>query len=96
MIYALPFGSYNSRRYSNPWGAVVTFRDGIKPCYDFTGHWDGEAVVISAEPGAVLAFGQRDNRGNGTRKYLFVAEADGSLRDVTEAGARNHANGSAG
>ena len=85
------FPDFNSRRFSRPWGAIVTFPDGIKPSYAFTGHWDGQAVIIEAEPGAVVAFGQRDYRGNRTTKTLFVVGAGGELTEVTEAAAREHA-----
>jgi len=85
------FPDFNSRRFSRPWGAIVTFPDGIKPSYAFTGHWDGQAVIIEAEPGAVVAFGQRDYRGNKTTKTLFVVGSDGELTEVTEAAAREHA-----
>jgi len=88
------FPDFNSRRFSRPWGAIVTFPDGIKPSYAFTGHWDGQAVIIEAEPGAVVAFGQRDYRGNRTTKTLFVVGADGELTEVTEAAAREHATAS--
>lgn len=85
------FPDFNPRRFSRPWGAIVSFPDGIKPSYTFTGHWDGQAVIIEAEPGAVVAFGQRDYRGNKTTKTLFVVGSDGELTEVTEAAAREHA-----
>jgi len=87
------FDRYNERRYSKPWGAVITFPDGIKLNYDFRGHYDASAgdVLIEADAGAVVAFGQKDNRGNGTFKKLYLVGPDGALTHVTESEARDHA-----
>ena len=87
----VPFAPYNTRRYGNPWGAVIRFVDN-RPVYEFfKGHWDGDVVVLDAEPGAVVAFGQKDLRGRNSRKQLYVVEPDGSLREVTEHEARRWA-----
>lgn len=96
---------YNYRRYGRPWGARVTF-DGGKPVYEWTGHYDGEALVLDAEPGDVIAFGQKDHRNpRGTVKYFAIVEPGAEcdfvgvspsstmqqgLRKVTEGEARNH------
>lgn len=90
MIIKRSFGSYNERRYGKPWGAKITFPDSIKPKYDFDGYWDGSHVLINADIGDVVAFGQRDHRGNGTKKSLFIVEPDGELTQVSEANAREH------
>jgi hypothetical protein len=90
MLIEIPFSSYNPRRYSKPWGAKITFA-GPRPEFDFAGHWDGNAVVISAEPGEVICYGQRDNRGKGTTKQFAIVQADGKIADVSESTARKHA-----
>ncbi len=78
---------YNSRRWSKPWGAVITF-DGARPQYDFKagsflGNDTGGAVYITCKPGDVIAYGQKDGRGNGTYNVWMIAMADGSFREVT-------------
>lgn len=89
MIVSKAFGSYNPRRYGKPWGTRITFQ-GVKPVYSFDGHWDGEAVLIEAEPCSVVAFGQKDMRkGYGENKW-FIVSADGELHPCTEAQARKY------
>ena len=94
IVARVPFGSYNARRYSRPWGATVRF-DGVKPVFDFSGRWDGEAVVFSVPVGAVVAYGQKDNRGGRSEKNFGVVQDDGTVLEVTEAVARAHAQGGA-
>lgn len=70
--------------------------------YAFDGHYDGNAykgeggdVLLNANAGDIVAFGQRDNRkGTGTENDWYVVEADGSLTSVTQAEAREHFNAS--
>jgi len=89
--YEMEFPSYNTRRYSKPWGARVRFNDN-RPQYEFCGHWDGKSVVIDAEIGDVLAFGQKDYRGNKGCRLFFIAQPDGKLLEVNEREARSHWN----
>lgn len=66
VISSRKFDSYNSRRYSAPWGALVKWNDGeLRPTYKFCGVYDADAriVEIMANPGDVVAFGQKDNCG---------------------------------
>lgn len=88
MLIEKTFAGYNERRYSRPWGAKITFPNGVKPSYEFVGHWDGRAVIMKAEAGDVVAFGQKDNRGNNTIKEFFVVGENGDLRPVSESEAR--------
>ena len=59
-------GSYNVRRYSKPWIAKVDF--GRNPNGEFLwGNWVGQAgeegiLIIAAEPGDIIARGQKDFR----------------------------------
>lgn len=48
-------------------------------------------MLLDAEPGSIVAFGQKDNRGNGTYKALYLVGEDGSLEKVSESEARDHA-----
>jgi len=81
-------GSYNERRYGKPWIALVDFRD---PKGAFTwGEWVGDArngsdglLIIEAEPGDVVARGQKDHRKyrNSAPDWYVVSE-DGTLSAV--------------
>lgn len=75
--------SYNERRFSKPWIAGVTFDEAADAQFEF-GTWVGRAgdagiLVIDAEPGAIVARGQRDYRGNRTTVDYYQVEADGTL-----------------
>jgi len=76
--------AYNSRRYSKPWIATVTFDGAGKAAYDW-GRWigtvdggngsDGE-LVISANEGDIVATGHKDNRkGDGNIQYWQVRDS---------------------
>ena len=90
MLISKSYGSYNDRRYSRPWGARVNL-DGVKLAYKFTGQYQGDysggEVMIEAEPGMILAFGQRDNRGKNTENDLYRVQSDGSLATIDRASA---------
>lgn len=76
----IEYGSYNSRRYSRPWGATV--EDGK---INFrAGSWngtpsDGGYVRITCQPCSIVATGIKDNRGNGTLVEYYFVRQDGSL-----------------
>ena len=91
MIVSASFdGAYNDRRYGRPWGAKISFV-GPKPAYDFCGRWDGGEVVLDANPGDIVAFGQKDHRNpRNTENNLYIVKDDGTLESVTEGEARNH------
>ncbi len=89
---AVTFGAYNARRYSRPWIAkVASWPIGSKPDLAWGGYLgddSGGEVEIKALPGQIIRYGQKDMRGNhGTNRWAVV-EADGTLREVTEAEAR--------
>lgn len=94
------FGSYNARRYSKPWGAVVTFVNG-KPKYDFCGWYAGVhnpkkdsegEVFVKALTGSIVAFGQKDFRGGNTENQWYVVNADGTLTETSQQEAAKLAN----
>jgi hypothetical protein len=77
--------SYNPKRYGSPWGAVVTVDNSNKLRYDFNaGSWIGDAseggyIILTAKPGDVVGWGQKDNRGNGTDSSLAIVNENGEL-----------------
>lgn len=94
MRIEIVFGPYNSRRFGRPWGAKVEF-EGTKMVYDFkAGHYLGDDrggnVYIECNPGDLIAYGQRDGRGNGTMNVLAIVNNDGSLQEVDKTAALEH------
>ena len=95
MQVKIEYGSYNSRRYSRPWGAVITFA-GAKPQYNFKaasylGDDDGGNVVITCEPGDIVATGQKDGRQpRNTFNDWYIAGDNGALTEVTKTQAFDH------
>ena len=85
---------YNERRYGKPWIARVRFPD-AKGEFSW-GEWVGQPgcsglLMLEAEPGDVVARGQRDNRKmSNSAPDFFVVEPSGSLRGVTKAEAYTH------
>lgn len=85
---------YNQRRYGRPWIAKVDFSKSTKGDFswgDWTGdHYNGGAGIlsISANPGDIIAEGQKDFRKpqNSAPDYSVVA-ADGELEYIGDKGA---------
>ena len=71
MLIEHEWHAYNDRRYSRPWAAKVTFV-GVKPQYDFIGRYASGRLAFEADPGDIIAMGQKDNRGKGTSKDFYV------------------------
>ncbi len=72
--------SYNERRYGKPWIAKVDFSKNPLGEFQF-GNFIGEPgragiLEINAEPGDVLAYGQKDNRSSrySAPNYYLVGE----------------------
>lgn len=91
------FGGYNARRYSKPWGAVITRSTAGGFQYSFAGHWwgdDDEGGIVEIPgvcPGTVVAFGQKDNRKpRNTENDWYVVRPNGSLQFVTRSQARQY------
>jgi hypothetical protein len=89
------FASYNSRRYTKPWGAKITF-DKMKPEYDFScaryfGDDNGGEVIVDCEPGDIVAVGQKDGRNprNSERRWYIVSEG-GDAKDTDQSEAYKH------
>jgi hypothetical protein len=85
---------YNSRRYSKPWGATVTF-DGARAKYNFSagsylGTDKGGRLIISCNHGDIIARGQKDNRKYRPWNNWYVVQEDGSHRPVNQAEAYDH------
>lgn len=90
--YSVEFESYNSRRFSKPWIAKVTaWSVGDHPELEWGGYCgddNGGEAEITATPGDIIRYGQRDNRGNRTVNKWAIAQADGTLLEVTQVEAR--------
>lgn len=91
------FSGYNVRRYSKPWGAVITRSAAGGYQYSFDGHWWGDAdeggvvEIPGIRPGTVVAFGQKDNRKpRNTENDWYVVQPNGSLQFVTRSEARQY------
>lgn len=92
---AIQWHDYNPRRYGKPWIAVVTaWPVGGRPELTFGGYLgDGQGgeLKITATPGDILRYGQRDWRSDSKSAQCnewAVVLSDGSFRDVTQAEAR--------
>lgn len=82
--------SYNDRRYGKPWIAVIDFTSG-KPGYkwgDWIGTPGGEGVLtIQANPGNIIAKGQKDNRKpRNSAPSFYVVTLDGELELLGDKG----------
>ena len=84
--------SYNERRYGRPWIAKVNF-SGSKPDYqwgDWTGdHYNGGDGILSidADPGDIIAIGQKDNRKpKNSAPDFYVVTPDGDLSHIGDKG----------
>lgn len=81
------FHYFNQRRYSDPWIAKVD-ENGInfdKQIGEYTGGYrtgePGELIIYKPENGQIVAFGQKDNRGNGGFTTYAVVQ-DGKLVEI--------------
>lgn len=77
--------SYNHRRYGKPWIAIVDFTDtkGEFKFGDWVGsHGDSGMLMIKAEPGTIIASGQKDFRQpkNSAPDWYVVVESGGNSR----------------
>lgn len=89
-------GSYNSRRYSKPWAAIITFDGTGKAKYNFEagtylGNDEGGALIITAQPGDIIAAGQKDNRKpqNSDNNWYIVGD-NNDLIGISKAEAFRH------
>lgn len=95
MYINIEFARYNERRYSPPWGAILTFDAKGKPRYEFVGSYLGDAhggeLVISAEPGDLIAYGQRDHRGGNTENHWAIVTGDETAEEPYTSVSRSEA-----
>ena len=86
--------SYNERRYGRPWIAKVDFsKNGGKPDYQW-GDWAGDhynggegILSIDADPGDIIADGQKDNRQHkNSAPTFYVVTPDGGLECLGDKG----------
>ena len=82
MRVIIEYPSYNEKRYSKPWVAkVLAWPIGVRPIFkfgEFVGeHGNAGYVEIDAEPGDVIATGQKDYRGNNTDREFYVVQDGG-------------------
>lgn len=97
MKISIETDSYNERRYGKPWIARVNFAESSQGNFEW-GEYIGEIggpglVEIDAEPGDVIARGQKDHRKprNSAPDY-FVLQEDGTLQPlIGKAEALKHA-----
>lgn len=93
MLHRKTFRPYNKARFSRPWGGVCHL-DGLKLGYEFTGLYQGDErggdVVVEAEPGAVLAFGQKDTKGTKGVQEYYLVEHSGLLTQIGKQEAYDH------
>lgn len=80
--------AYNERRYGKPWIAVVEF--GKNPRGDYRwGDWisDGPGsaglLILSADPGQIVASGQRDLRGGSSSGDWGITDSTGAIYWIT-------------
>ncbi len=93
MLCRKTFRPYNKARFSRPWGGLCQL-DGLKVGYDFTGLYQGDErggdVVIDAEPGMILAFGQKDAKGAKSIQEFYMVEFSGDLTQIGKQEAYDH------
>ena len=90
MVTVSKYDSFNQRRYSNPWVAIVSKTTGkidfSTRCGGYTGGYGkgdaGELYVIDPQVGAVYAYGQKDYRGNNGGYQYAKYIGDGRFEDV--------------
>ena len=78
---------FDGARYSHPWGALVRLNEAGRPQYDFSaGKFNGDEkggdIIISAQPGDIVAVGIRDMRGPDSKNDWYRVRADGALEPV--------------
>jgi hypothetical protein len=86
----IEFPPYNTRRYSKPWIAKVTdWPIGKNPTLSF-GATINLTAEIDAAPGAIVRWGQKDNRGRGTEALWGIVLADLTVGECSSNRCRDH------
>lgn len=85
MRHTIKYGAYNPRRYSKPWIARVDFAATPKGEFtwgDFVGDSSsGGILVVDAEEGQIVAYGQKDGRGSNS-ETVYCQVRDGKLKEL--------------
>ena len=90
MVVVGRYESFNQRRYSNPWVAIVSKETGkidfSAKVGGYTGGYGkgeaGELYINNPVVGAVYAYGQKDYRGNNGGYQYVKYIGDGHFEDV--------------
>lgn len=84
------YSSFNQRRYSNPWVAIVDPVTG-RPDFEnkvggYTGAWgkgeEGDLYIEDPQEGVVYTYGQKDHRGGNTERGYLIYK-DGELVEIS-------------
>lgn len=85
------YGSFNQRRYGNPWVAIVgkdAKIDFSRNVGGYTGSYgkgeEGELYITDPIEGEVYAYGQKDYRGN-NGGYEYIQYIDGEFVEIKKA-----------
>jgi hypothetical protein len=90
MRVTIQFPNYNTRRFSRPWIAkVIDWKIGKPPVLEFGG-LVGLTTEIEAAPGAIVRWGQRDNRGNHTQSCWGIVQRYGEVVEAEAEECREH------
>lgn len=75
----------NRQHYGEPWAAELTFTDD-RPHYHYRGWQGGEVIgiVIEAQPGDILVFGQEGRNYNQSIVKIFYLHEDGSFESIPD------------
>ncbi|MDD5135353.1 MAG: hypothetical protein PHP01_08085, partial [Phycisphaerae bacterium] len=87
------FGSYDPKRFSDPWiGKVIDWSGDGNRKLDwglYFGDELGGTVEIDVDPGDIVGIGQKDKwGGNRTISNWFIVEKNGNLKNTNTSGAR--------
>lgn len=90
MVTISKYGSFNQRRYSNPWVAIVSRETGridfSAKVGGYTGGYGkgeaGELYIRDPIVGAVYAYGQKDCRGNNGGYQYVKYIGNGHFKEV--------------
>jgi hypothetical protein len=90
LVVVSSYGSFNQRRYSNPWIALVSKETGkidfSAKVGGYTGAYGkgdaGDLYIIDPQVGSVYAYGQKDYRGNNGGYQYVKYIGDGHFEDI--------------
>lgn len=75
--------SANMRRWSRVWIARVTeWQAGQRPTIEFGHSIGSNEAEVAADPGDLIYYGRKDNRGNGSIRQWAIVDENGELQDI--------------